>query len=179
MPDQHQIQRKKSEGTGQNTDGNKNKKTMNCNLCILVGRVTKDPESRALPSGGTVVNFSLATNHIYKTQAGEKKETTQFHNCVIFGKSADTFAQYVTKGQEIMVQGRIDYQQWENKEGVKQNKTQIMVSSFQFGAKPKGSTGPEEGKVYKRPAAKAKEVSMDEIPVVEEGEINVDELFKD
>ncbi len=153
---------------------------MNKNLVILVGRITKDPEARALPSGSNVVNFSLATNHVFKTQSGEKKETTQFHNCVIFGKSADTFAQYVTKGQEMMIQGRIDYQQWDNKEGVKQYRTQIITESFQFGAKPKGSTGPEEGKVYKKPAAKAKEVSYEEIPVVEEGgEINVDELFKD
>lgn len=154
---------------------------MNKNLVILVGRITKEPEARQLNGGNTVANFSLATNHVYKTQAGEKKETTQFHNCVLFGKSADTFVQYVVKGQEMMVQGRIDYQQWDGKDGKKQYKTQIIVESFQFGQKPKGSEGPEEGKVYKRPAAKAKEVSMEEIPVIEEGqnEINVEDLFKD
>ena len=80
---------------------------MNLNRAQLIGRVTADPERKALPSGMPVVKFGLATNHVFKTKEGEKKETAQFHNCVAFGKVADIISQWVQNGQEVYVDGRI------------------------------------------------------------------------
>ena len=111
---------------------------MNYNKATLVGRVTRDPELRQMPSGTAVTKFGLATNTIYKTKDGEKKETAQFHNCVVFGKIAETIAKYVTKRQELLVEGRIEYRTWVDKENNKRNATDIIVDTFQFGAKAKG-----------------------------------------
>ena len=101
--------------------------------------MTKQPELKKLPSGTSVVKFALATNHIYKNQAGEKVETTQFHNCVAFGKVAETKGTYVVKGQELFVAGRIEYRSWDKKDGTKAYATEIMVEIMQFGAKAKGT----------------------------------------
>lgn len=112
---------------------------MNLNKAHLIGRMTKDPELRSLPSGSAVVTFSLATNHTYTDKAGNKQENTSFHNCSLFGKGAEVFAKYAVKGQEIYASGRIEYQEWEKKDGTKAQKTVILVDEFQFGQKPKGS----------------------------------------
>lgn len=117
---------------------------MNLNKAQLIGRVVSDPEKKALPSGMSVVKFSLATNHIYKTKEGEKKETAQFHNCVAFGKVADIISQWTQKGQEVYVDGRIEYRTWDKKDGTKGYATEIVVENFQMGAKSKGGTGRTE-----------------------------------
>ncbi|MEK7463010.1 MAG: single-stranded DNA-binding protein, partial [Patescibacteria group bacterium] len=90
---------------------------MNVNKAQLIGRITNDPEVRALPSGASVAKFGLATNRVYKTKEGEKKETAQFHNCVAFGKLADIIKQWAKKGQEVYVDGRIEYRTWDKKDG--------------------------------------------------------------
>lgn len=115
---------------------------MNLNKASLIGRVTRDPEVRALPSGTKVVKFGVATNHTYKTGEGEKKETVQFHNCVAFGKLAEIIGDYVKKGQLIYVDGRIEYQEWE-KDGVKRTSTEIVVENMQMG--PKAGNGGQGG----------------------------------
>jgi len=111
---------------------------MNINTVHIAGRVTKKPELRALPSGSKVCSFSIATNYVYKDQAGNKKEEVEFHNITSFGKTAETIAQYVVQGQVLYVEGRIKTDSWE-KDGVKHYKTNIIANNFQFGAKPKGS----------------------------------------
>lgn len=117
---------------------------MNLNKAQLIGRVTRTPELKSLPSGSSVVSFSIATNHVYKNKNGEKIENVSFHNCVIFGKGAEIFSMYVIKGQEVYVAGRIDYKQWEKKDGTKANRTEIIVDDFQFGQKPLGAQNNQE-----------------------------------
>ena len=90
---------------------------MNLNKAQLIGRITNDPEMKALPSGTPVVKFGLATNRVYKTKDGEKKEVAQFHNCVAFGKLAEIIGQWAKKGQEVYVDGRIEYRSWDKKDG--------------------------------------------------------------
>lgn len=102
-----------------------------------MGRITKDPEMRSMPNGTAVVKFSIATNHTYKNKAGEKVETAQFHNCVAFARIAEIIKQYTTKGQEAMVEGRIEYRQWQKQDGTKAYSTEIMVENFQMGARAK------------------------------------------
>jgi len=118
---------------------------MNLNKVFLVGRVVRDPELRSLPSGKSVVKFTVATNKIYTEKSGEKKETAQFHNCVVFGKLAEVVSQYVVRGQEVFVEGRIECRQWE-KDGVKKFSTEIVGETVQFGQRAK-NIGAESGAV--------------------------------
>ena len=112
---------------------------MNLNKAQLIGRITKDPEMKALPSGTPVVKFGLATNRVYKTKEGEKKEMAQFHNCVAFGKLAEIIGQWVKKGQEVYADGRIEYRSWDKKDGTKGYATEIVIENFQMGVKAKGA----------------------------------------
>lgn len=117
---------------------------MNLNKSILVGRVTRQPEIRVLPSGSKVCTFSLATNRTWKQEGkNEKQEETTFHNIVAFGKTAETIGQYVIQGQEILVEGRISNRSYNDKDGKKAYRSEVILETFQFGQKPKGA---ENGK---------------------------------
>lgn len=108
---------------------------MYLNKVFLYGNLTRDPELKALPSGSQVANFGLATNRVYKDKSGAKQESTEFHNIVAFGRTAEVIAQYCKKGRPIFVEGRITTRSWEGKEdGKKQYRTEIVVDNFQFGA---------------------------------------------
>lgn len=111
---------------------------MNLNKLQIIGRVTRQPELKTFDSGAVLTSFSIATNNIYKNKAGEKVEETEFHNITAFGKVAETIAKYVIKGQELYVCGRIKTNTYE-KEGQKHYSTKVILETFQFGAKPKGS----------------------------------------
>lgn len=117
---------------------------MNLNKVHLIGRVTKDIELKKTTTNISVAKFGLATNNVFVTKDGTKKETAQFHNCVVFGKQAETAAQWIKKGQEIYVEGRIEYRNWETKDGSKRYMTEIMVERIQFGQKAKLKGKPDE-----------------------------------
>lgn len=117
---------------------------MNFNQVILVGRVTKTPELKTLQSGTVVVSFGLATNNIFVGKDGQKREEADFHNITAFGKTAETIAQYVIKGQELLISGRIRYRSWDKQDGSKGYATDIIVNTFQFGQKPKNASAPAQ-----------------------------------
>lgn len=106
---------------------------MYLNKVFLYGNLTRDPEVKALPSGQNVANFSIATNRTYKDKDGQKKEQTEFHNVVAFGRTADVIGQYMKKGRPLYIEGRIQTRSWEA-EGKKNYRTEIVVDTFQFGA---------------------------------------------
>src|SRR3989339_342626 len=117
------------------------KQNMYLNKVLLYGNLTRDPELKALPSGGQVANFGLATNRTYKDKSGQKQETTEFHNIVAFGRSAELIAQYMKKGRPLFVEGRIQTRSWDDKESGKKNyRTEIVVDNFQFGDGGKGGS---------------------------------------
>ena len=117
---------------------------MYLNKAFLYGNLTRDPELKALPGGGQVVNFGLATNRTYKDKNGQKQESTEFHNIVAFGRTAEVIAQYCKKGRPIFVEGRIQTRSWDDKESGKKNyRTEIIAENFQFGAD--GGKGPASG----------------------------------
>lgn len=120
---------------------------MNLNKAMLIGRVTKDPELRALTNGGTVASFGLATNRVYKDKNDQKQELTEFHNIVVFGRLAETVvSQYVKKGQLLYVEGRIQTRSWDDKDtGAKKYRTEIVVENLQLG--PRAGDG--GGRPYK------------------------------
>lgn len=114
---------------------------MYLNKAIIVGNLTRDPELKALPSGMSVCQFSVATNRVWKDQSGAKQESTDYHNIVVFGRQADTAAQYLKKGQNVMVEGRIQTRSWDNQSGQKQYRTEIVADRVQFGPKAGGGAG--------------------------------------
>lgn len=126
---------------------------MYLNKAFVYGNLTRDPELRALPSGGQVASFGLATNRVYKDKEGAKQEATEFHNIVAFGRSAELIAQYMKKGRPLFVEGRIQTRSWDDKEsGVKKYRTEIVVDNFQFGDGGGGARGGEQGESRPSPA---------------------------
>ncbi len=113
---------------------------MNLNKVIIVGRTTKKPELKKTQAGQSVTSFSLATSLTYTDKAGAKKEDTEFHNVVFWGKSAEIICQYVEKGSLLLIEGRLRTRSWEDKNGGKRYTTEIMGEKFQFGPKPAGKT---------------------------------------
>lgn len=111
---------------------------MYLNKAILVGNLTRDPEKKALPSGITVTSFSIATNRVW-IKDGQKQESTDYHNIVVFGRQAETSAQYLKKGQNVMIEGRIQTRSWDDADGKKNYRTEIVADRVQFGSKTGGS----------------------------------------
>lgn len=120
---------------------------MYLNKVLLYGNLTRDPELRALPSGMNVVNFSIATNRVFRDRDGKKQEQTDFHNVVVFGRQADTVNQYLKKGNGVFVEGRLQTRSWE-KDGQKMYRTEVVADRVQFG--PRGGAG---GGASRGPAA--------------------------
>lgn len=126
---------------------------MYINKATILGNLTRDPEMKALPSGTSVVNFSVATNRVWKDKNGAKQESVEYHNCVAFGKTAELIAQYMFKGSQIYIEGRLQTQSWEDKKsGEKKYRTEIVVDQMQFGNnKPKdGTSAPRAARPAKR-----------------------------
>ncbi|MCR4334251.1 MAG: single-stranded DNA-binding protein [Patescibacteria group bacterium] len=115
---------------------------MYLNKVLLYGNITRDPEVRALPSGIKVTSFSIATNRVWKDKNGAKQESTDFHNIVLFGRQAETAAQYLKKGAGVFVEGRIQNRSWQDKEGQKKYRTEVVAERFQFGPKSGGTGSP-------------------------------------
>lgn len=141
---------------------------MDLNKAIIIGRLTNDPETRALPSGQSVTNFSVATNRVWTDKSGSKQEDTQFHNVVTFGRLADVASKYLTKGGLVMIEGRIQTRSWEDQSGGRKYRTEIIAEGLQLGPRSAGgSSQRNEG-----PAKKD-----DDIPVIDQDEeINTDDI---
>lgn len=113
---------------------------MYLNKVILIGNLTRDPELKALPSGSKVCSFGLATNRNFKDKDGNRQETTEFHNVVVFGRVAELVAQYLKKGSQAYVEGRLQTRSWEQN-GEKKYRTEIVAETVQFGNRPGASAG--------------------------------------
>ena len=145
---------------------------MNLNKVIIVGRLTQDPEKRAIPDSGTsVTNFSMATNSYFKDKSGERQEKAEFHNIVLFGNLADISSQYLKKGSLALIEGRMQTRSWDDKEGNKRYRTEIIGESIQFG--PRG----DNQQPQKESSSKEDTTSKKDIPVIDEDdEINVEDI---
>jgi len=116
---------------------------MYLNKTFLYGNLTRDPELKALPSGTKVAEFAIATNRAYKDQNGQTKDETQYHNVIVFGRQAETSAQFLKKGQGVLIEGRIQTRSWDDKNsGEKKYRTEIIADAVQFGPKSGGSGVP-------------------------------------
>lgn len=103
------------------------------NKVILMGNLTRDPETRATPGGQSVTNFSLAVNRTWKGQDGSQQESVSYIDCVAWGKPGEIIAQYLQKGRAVLVSGRLDQRSWDDKEtGQKRSKVEVVVEDFNF-----------------------------------------------
>jgi len=101
------------------------------NKVILIGNLTKDPEIRYTPSGTAVANFGLAVNHRYK-QGDEMRDEVCFIDIVVFGKQAENCGQYLSKGQGIIVDGRLQQRRWESEDGQKRSRHEVVAQTVTF-----------------------------------------------
>lgn len=112
---------------------------MNVNKAILVGRLTKDPDMRTTQSGQSVVTLSMATNNFWTDKSGTKQEKTEFHNVVLWGRLAEIASQYLTKGQECFIEGRLQTREYTAKDGSQRRITEIVGENMQLGSRAQGS----------------------------------------
>jgi single-strand DNA-binding protein len=106
---------------------------MSVNKAIIVGNLGRDPEVRYLPSGNPVANFPVATSEVFTDKSGSRQERTDWHNIVVYGKQAETCGQYLKKGRQVYVEGRISYRQYDAKDGSgKRYVTEIVAQRVQF-----------------------------------------------
>ena len=105
---------------------------MNYNRVILGGNLTRDVEVRHTPQGTTIGSFGMAINRKYQTQGGEKREEVAFVDCTAFGRTAEVMAQHLRKGRPVLIEGRLVFEQWEDKDGCKRSKLKVVVDTFQF-----------------------------------------------
>jgi len=110
------------------------------NKVILLGNLTRDPETRSTGGGQSVTNFSVAVNETWVDKSGEKQERTSFIECEAWGQRGETIAKYFTKGRQILVEGRLRQDSWEDKDTGKNRSTlRVTIDSFSFVNDGKGS----------------------------------------
>ena len=138
------------------------------NRVILVGRLGRDPEMRHTTSGTAVTNFSVATNEKWKNQSGEPQERTEWHKVVTWSKLAEISNQYLTKGQLVFIEGRIQTREWDDRDGNKRQTTEIVASDMKMlggrgDARPAAEAGEAVGVAESGPAMDVG-VTDDDIP---------------
>jgi len=127
---------------------------MDLNRATLIGRLTRDPELRNTNSGKSVTSFGLATNRYWKDQSGQRQESTEFHNIVMWGRLAEIASQYLNKGKRVYVEGRLQTRDWTGQDGAKRRTTEIvadnmiMLDSPRSGSSSSGSSGSGGGTQY-------------------------------
>ena len=114
------------------------------NKVMLIGNLGRDPEVRSLPSGQPVASFSIATSRRWRDRDGNRQEQTEWHNIVCFGRQAEIAGQYLTKGKQVHIEGRIQTRSWDDKQtGEKRYRTEIVCENFQMLGR-QGDTGPSD-----------------------------------
>ncbi|MEN9552047.1 MAG: hypothetical protein RI935_424 [Candidatus Parcubacteria bacterium] len=145
---------------------------MYLNKVYLYGNLTRDPEMRSLPNGNKVTSFSLATNRVYKDANGAKQEQVEYHNIVVFGRQAETSAQYLKKGQGVMIEGRIQTRSWDDKTtNEKKYRTEIVADAVQFGPKSGGLA--QAGSDAVAPQQQAAASQAPDLDTIDYGDANV------
>lgn len=135
---------------------------MNFNKAIIVGNLTRDPETRTTPSGRTVTSFSIATNRIWNDASGTKQQAVEYHNVVAWGKLGEIASRYLARGKMAMIEGRIQTRSWIGQDGVKRYRTEIIAENMQLG--PRGASADEN----ERPSEKKEENSaLEELPTID------------
>ena len=138
---------------------------------IITGNLTRDPELRSTTNGASVCSFSVAVNRVYRDTSGEQKEDVSFIDCSAWGKLGEMISQYAKKGTGVLVSGRLSQRSWEDKDGNKRSRVEIVAEDFNFTGN-RGDGG--NSSAAPAPAASSQEVDLpDDIP---DGEIDLSEV---
>lgn len=114
---------------------------MSLNKAILIGRLGRDPEVRYMPNGEAVCNFSIATSETWKDQHGQKQECTEWHNITLYRRMAEVAGQYLKKGNQVYIEGRIQSRKYTGKDGIERTAYEIIGSEMKMlGGKAEGSS---------------------------------------
>jgi len=145
---------------------------MNLNKVVLIGRLTQDPEVRSTPSGQNVATIRMATNRTWHDQtSGQKKDATEYHTIVAWGRLGEIAGQYLKKGGLAMIEGRLQTRSWDDKNtGQKRYMTEIVAENLQLGPRPAGTASYDS-----RPAAPAQTAPAgipEDIPIINENELS-------
>ena len=103
---------------------------MDLNRVTLLGRLTRDPELKNLPTGKSVATFSVATGRVWKDASGQKQQQSEFHNIVAWGKLGEIANQYLRKGRQVYLEGRLQTRDWTGQDGVKRYRTEIVAENL-------------------------------------------------
>jgi single-strand DNA-binding protein len=147
------------------------------NKVILVGNLGRDPETRYTTSGDAVTNIRLATTDTWKDKAGEKQERTEWHNIVFYGRQAEIAGEYLKKGRQIYVEGRLQTRKWQDKEGQDRYTTEIIADRMQMLGSREGGATPVAAEPSERaPGGEARAGAKGSAPAAKK---NVDDLDDD
>ncbi len=138
----------------------------NLNKVFLMGNLTRDPELRYTPSGTAVASFGIAINRRYRSQSGEDREDTCFVDATAFARQAEVLSEYMSKGRPIFVEGRLNLDQWEDKQsGQRRSKLTVIIENFQFiGGRQGDSEQPRSSRAGGGAQKGTPEPSDDDIP---------------
>ncbi len=138
---------------------------MNLNKVFIIGNLTADPELRTTPGGQSVMEVRVASNRTWADKTGKRQEQAEFHSVIIWGRQAEIVKQFLTKGSSIFIEGRLQTRNWDDKQGVKHWKTEIICERMQLGPRP---SRPGEGGFMKQqqPEASDSQKQESEIPVI-------------
>ena len=132
------------------------------NKVILIGNLGQDPEARFTPQGTAVTNLSIATNESWKDQSGETQDRTEWHRVVMYGRMAETAAEYMKKGQMVYVEGRLNTREWEDQNQIKRKTTEIRCDNFtMLGRRSDAPAGHSQGAMSPSPSVPGSEVDDD------------------
>lgn len=152
---------------------------MYLNRAIIIGNLTRDPELRSLPSGVQVATIAVATNRVWRDKNGAKQEAADYHNVVVFGRQAETAAQYLHRGSSVLVEGRMQTRSWDAADGSKKYRTEVVADRIQFGPRRDGVVSSASTSNMKedlsREAGKQEAPSEDVIEYPEEN-VNIDDI---
>ncbi|PIY97265.1 MAG: single-stranded DNA-binding protein [Candidatus Kerfeldbacteria bacterium CG_4_10_14_0_8_um_filter_42_10] len=139
---------------------------MNLNKVTLIGNLTREPLGKKLPSGQTITYFGIATNHTWKDlRTKERKAKAEFHNAIAWGRLGEIVTSYLKKGDKVYVEGRLQNRQWQDKEGNKRSRSEIVVNNLIMLGKASAVKEKVTSDVQKQMAPE--EVNVEEVPVVE------------
>ena len=133
------------------------------NKVLLMGNLTRDPELRYIPSGSAVCSFTIASNRVYKTPNGEKKEEVSFVRVVVWGRMGEICSEYLKKGRPVFVEGRLQSRSWDGPDGQKRNTIEVIALNVQFLGASGGAGGSRaEGSVPAGGKEELPEIQIDE-----------------
>jgi len=131
---------------------------MNLNKVFILGRLTVDPQLRSTTTGQQVASFCVATNRVWNDKSGQKQESTEFHNVVVWGRQAEVASQFLVKGSMVLIEGRLQTRSWEGKDGQQRRTTEIISERLQLGPRPGGKPAPTGEKAAPK---------NDDVPVID------------